>query len=165
MPMSPLIRHSRLPTSRQACRTGRAGMTLVEILVVLAIFALTTAIIMPSTARMMDQATSHAVFFEFQRDVSALRREANRQGVAINLVDPAVRIDPGSGDRKIRLRDPWTYTIAPSLGIAEGGACGAASVNLLTDDRVVMSLRTEDGSCQFSRLQTTVEPRREPSSR
>ena len=60
---------------------GRGGYSLMEILVVLAIFALSTAVIMPSTSRMLDQTTAHAVFFEFQRQVSDLRREANRTGV------------------------------------------------------------------------------------
>ena len=55
---------------------------------VLAIFAIATAIIMPSTSRMLDQAMSHAVFFEFQRQISDLRREASRTGVAIRVADP-----------------------------------------------------------------------------
>ena len=140
-------------------------MTLIEILVVLAIFALATAVIMPSTSRMLDQATAHAVFFEFQRDVSNLRREANRTGVPIRVIDPAAEAEPARGDRHIILREPWRYTIAPALEIAEGGSCGPTMVNLLTGDRVVMTLRAEDGACRFIRLQTTAAPPREPSSR
>lgn len=129
-----------------------------EMLVVLALFAMATAIIMPSTARMLDQATAHAVFFEFQRDVSDLRREANRTGIPIRLIDPEARPDIVLGDRKIRLRDPWRYTIAPALEIAEGGSCGAAAVNLLNRDTVVMTLRTDDGTCGFSRFQSAAGP-------
>lgn len=70
---------------------SRAGYTLIEVLVVLAIFALSTAIIMPSTARMLDQTTAHAVFFEFQRQMSDLRREANRTGEPVRVVDPQCR--------------------------------------------------------------------------
>lgn len=132
----------------------RRGVTLMELLVVLALFAMATAIIMPSTARMLDQATAHAVFFEFQRDVSNLRREANRTGVPIRLIDPLATPDPAHEDRKIQLREPWRYTIAPTLEIQEGGVCSAASVNLLNADRVVMTLRTEDATCGFIRLQS-----------
>lgn len=122
-----------------------------EILVVLAILALSTALIVPSMSRMMDQATSHAVFFEFQRQVSDLRREANRTGTAIRLIDPAAEAAPG--DRIIQLRAPWRYTLAPALEIAEGGACAPASANLLNQDRVVMTLRADEANCRFIRLQ------------
>ena len=141
------------------------GFSLIEILVVLAIFAIATAVVMPFTGRLLDQATAHAVFFEFQRDVSALRREANRTGAGLRLIDPAAPNDPARGDRRIALRRPWRYTIAPALEIAEGGACGATTVNLLETDTVMMTLRTDRGDCRFSRLQTTAAPPRESSSR
>ncbi|WP_374037451.1 Tfp pilus assembly protein FimT/FimU [Brevundimonas staleyi] len=139
-------------------------MSLLEILVVLAIFAMGTAVIMPSSAKMLDQATAHAVFFEFQREVSDLRREANRTETPIRLIDPQVQPDPALGERRVRLREPWRYTMAPTLEIDEGGACGTTTANLLNGDRVVMTLRTDDGTCRFSRLQTTAAPPREPSS-
>jgi len=152
-----------------------------EILVVLAIFALSAAVIMPSTSRMLDQATSHAVFFEFQEQVSNLRREANRTGVAIRLTEPGAQ-DGGQGEttgrvsspeptiepdppRTILLRSPWRYTLAPNLDIAAGGACSAATANLINGDRVVMTLRTSDGDCRFIRLQTTEAQPRGPASR
>lgn len=142
----------------------RDGFSLIEILVVLAIFAIATAVVMPFTGRLLDQATAHAVFFEFQRDVSALRRESNRTGESLRLIDPQARPDLDQGDRRIALRRPWRYTMAPALDIAEGGACGATTVNLLERDTVVMTLRTDRGDCRFSRLQTTAAPPREPSS-
>ena len=132
-------------------RRPRGGYTLIEVLVVLAIFALSTAIIMPSTARMLDQTTSHAVFFEFQRQVSDLRREANRTGEALRVVDPSM--PKTEGDSLLQLRAPWRYTLAPALDIAEGGGCSTVSANLINQDRVVMTLRTDDGTCRFIRLQ------------
>jgi len=147
MPMSAPIR----PADPAPPRRGRVGYTLIEVLVVLAIFALSTAIIMPSTARMLDQTTSHAVFFEFQRQVSDLRREANRTGTPLRVVDPSM---PREGeDRLLELRAPWRYTLAPALDIAEGGGCSTVSANLINQDRVVMTLRTDDGTCRFVRLQ------------
>ncbi|MGO4411133.1 Tfp pilus assembly protein FimT/FimU [Brevundimonas sp. 2YAF1] len=130
---------------------SRGGYTLIEVLVVLAIFALSTAIIMPSTARMLDQTTSHAVFFEFQRQVSDLRREANRTGEPLRIVDPSM--PKTEDDRLLELRAPWRYTLAPALDIAEGGGCSTVSANLINQDRVVMTLRTDDGTCRFIRLQ------------
>lgn len=132
-----------------------------EILVVLAIFAMAVAVIMPTTSRMLDQATAHAVFFEFQRQVSDLRREANRTGAAIRLVDPAAA--PGEDDRTVTLREPWRYTVAPALDIAPGGACSPTTANLLNGDRVVMTLRAQDADCRFIRQATAAAPPRAPS--
>ncbi len=152
--------------SPQTHQPDRSGFSLIEVLVVLAIMALSAAIIMPSSSRMLDQATSHAVFFEFQRQVSDLRREANRTGVALTLVDPSAEPDADDSVRIAELRDPWRYTIAPSLDIAEGGVCSPATANLINGDRLVMTLRTDGGTCQFTRQQaTTAEPTTEPSSR
>lgn len=152
-----------IPTSadpRIARRYARGGYSLIEILVVLAIMALATAVIMPSTSRMMDQATAHAVFFEFQRGVSDLRREANRTGLPLRIVDPEATVTPvddGVDVRRITLRAPWRYTLAPPLEIAEGGRCSAATANLIRGDDVVMTLRTSQGDCRFIR-QAGVQP-------
>lgn len=161
-----------LPTN---ARIPRAGFSLIEILVVLAIFAMSAAVIMPSTSRMLDQATSHAVFFEFQKQISDYRREANRTGVALRVADPeaassADRLLPGLGgtaadvQRTVTLRSPWRYTLAPTLNIEAGGACSAATANLINGDRVVMTLRTSEGDCRFIRLQTGAAPPRVSSS-
>ena len=150
-----------IPTRRADPTTpkgGRAGFSLMEILVVLVIFALSTAIIMPSTSRMLDQATAHAVFFDFQKQVSDLRREANRTGVDLRLVDPSAPEPLVEGDRKIVLRKPWRYTVAPALIIADGGVCAPATANLVNGDTVVMTLRAEDAGCQFIRLQSGAGP-------
>ena len=137
-----------------------------EILVVLAIFALSTAIIMPSTARMLDQTTGHAVFFEFQRQVSDLRREANRTGQALRLLDPEVyaeaTLEPDK-DRVIQLRQPWTYRLSPSLEIAEGGHCSRVTAQLIKEGEVVMQLRSDDGICRFIRYQDETPPRARPN--
>ena len=147
-------------------RGRRGGFSLIEILVVLAIFGLSMAVIMPSTSKMLDQATSHAVFFEFQRQVSDMRREANRTGMPIRLVDPSAP-EPATStgeDRTAVLREPWRYTIAPAMLIADGGICSPTTVNLINGDRVVMTLRSRDDNCQFMRQQLTEEPPPEPSS-
>jgi len=137
-----------------------------EILVVLAILGLSTALIMPSMSRMLDQATAHAVFFDFQKQVSDLRREASRTGVPIVLLDPAAAaaLEPAERstadepdapeaepERVLQLREPWRYTLAPKLQIAEGGVCSATTANLIQEDRVVMQLTTTDGDCRFIR--------------
>lgn len=159
-----------MPTlPRTNARPCEAGFSLIEILVVLAIFAITTAVIMPSTSKMMDQATAHAVFFDFQKQISDFRREANRTGVAIHVSDPSAEnsggmpADVDSRLHQVKLRAPWTYTMAPRLDIEAGGICSPSSVNLIKGDNLVMSLRSDQGDCRFIRLQTEA-PRRPSSS-
>lgn len=141
----------------RACAVRR-GFSLIEILVVLAILALATAIIMPSTSRMLDQATSHAVFFEFQRQVSDLRREASRTGVVLRLVDPSIEPDDVAGERVAELREPWRYALAPALDIDGGGVCSSSTARLMNGERTVMVLRTEDGTCRFMRQAAVPSP-------
>lgn len=136
----------------------RSGFSLMEILVVLVILALSTAIIMPSSARMLDQATSHAVFFEFQKQISDLRRRANRTGIGVTVVDPATPLPLPEGAEIITMRAPWRYTVAPTLEIADGGVCAPASVNLIRDDTVIMALQSSGANCRFIRMQTEGQP-------
>lgn len=138
------------PNRDQVC--ARAGFSLIEVLVVLAIFALSSAIIMPSMARMLDQTTAHAVFFEFQRQVSDARREVNRTGEPIIIIDPSLTDQLEEGERVLSLRAPWRYTLAPKLDITEGGICNPVSANLVLDERVVMSLRSSEGDCRFEQI-------------
>lgn len=131
---------------------SRAGFSLMEVLVVLVIFGLATAVIMPSTSRMLDQTTAHAVFFEFQRQVSDFRREANRTGVSLRVIEPTphdAEVSLPEDVRVVTLKSSWTYRLVPEIMIEEGGRCSAASVNLLKNEQVVMSLRSDDGSCRF----------------
>lgn len=123
-----------------------------EILVVLVIMAVATAVIMPSSAQMLDQATSHAVFFEFQREVSDLRRQANRTGIGMTVVDPASPLPLAEDARIIPMRKPWRYTVAPALDIADGGVCAPVSVNLIKDSTIVMSLQSSGTNCRFVRI-------------
>jgi len=162
-----------MPNGSAHGRSRRRGFSLLEILVVLAILALSTAVIMPSLSRMLDQATAHAVFFDFQKQISDLRREANRTGIGLRVIDPAApripdlsgggpEADPG---RVVSLRRPWTYTMAPALEIGEGGVCGLSAANLVHEGRVVMTLRTTEDDCRFIRIQTAAAPPREFASR
>lgn len=170
--------HARSAGGRRA-----NGFSLIEILVVLAIFAVATAIVMPGSARMLDQTTSHAVFFEFQQQILVLRREAIRTGVPLEVVEAGERrpssaaagdqpspLDPGLGAagpidlaapetrRTLTLRGDWNYTLAGPIEISEGGACSPSTANLLNGDTVVMTLHSGEADCRFIRVVPRVAP-------
>lgn len=124
-----------------------AGFSLLEMLVVLAVMALAMTLVMPSGAVMLDRATAHSVFFDFQRQVSDLRLRAYRNETAVTL-EPA----PVPGVEPIRLRTGWSYRLDAPVRISDGGACSAGLATLFRDGRPVMRLRTTGAACRFERL-------------
>ncbi|MBU2377566.1 MAG: hypothetical protein KJ824_00230 [Alphaproteobacteria bacterium] len=126
---------------------------------VLAIMALATAIILPNGARLMDQTVAQSVFFEFQRDVLQLRREANRSGAAITLLSGGA--EPADAtQRTLTLREGWSYALTPALSIDEAGACAPGEAVLTRNDVPVMRLRVEGAGCRFIRYLPTAAGRR-----
>ncbi len=129
---------------------ARDGFSLLEILVVLTIMALATAIIMPSGARMLDQTIAQSVFFEFQRDVLQLRREANRSGSAITVLSAGAEPRDRT-ERTLTLREGWSYALTPALAIDEAGACAPGEAVLTRNAAPIMRLRVEGTDCRFIR--------------
>lgn len=130
----------------------KRGYTLLEMLVVLAVMALAVAIVVPRGEAMLDQMTAHAVFFDFQRQVSDLRRGAYASQTAITLrgsddADPSL-----ARARTIPLRAGWTYRLTQPIAISEGGACAGGNVEILKYGRPVMHLAMADRACHFARL-------------
>jgi prepilin-type N-terminal cleavage/methylation domain-containing protein len=125
-----------------------AGFSLLEMLIVLGVMALAVGIVMPRGALMLDRATAHSVFFDFQRQASDLRLKAYRTET------PALLADAGQpGAQQIVLRSGWSYRLDRPVAITDGGACSQAEARLLKGGREVMRLRTGDGRCHFIRLE------------
>jgi prepilin-type N-terminal cleavage/methylation domain-containing protein len=130
----------------------KAGYTLLEMLIVLAIMALAVAIVAPRGEAMLDQMTAHAVFFDFQRQVSDLRREAYASQTPATIrgaddPDPTL-----AAARVIELRSGWSYRLTQPIAISAGGACAGGAVEMLKYGRPVMRLAMADRACHFIRL-------------
>lgn len=116
--------------------------------------ALATAIILPNGARLLDQTIAQSVFFEFQRDVLQLRREANRSGSAITVLSAgALPVD--NTERTLALREGWSYVLTPALAIDEAGACAPGEAVLTRNAAPIMRLRVEGADCRFIRYLPT----------
>lgn len=140
MPMSPAQPRDRV----------RKGYSLIEILVVLAIIALATALVVPNGSRLMDQAMGQAVFFEFQRDLFAVRKEANRTQTAMVVREPG-QVPQDATERVFSLRAGWTYKVTPELRIDDAGACSPAEISILRDEAALLNLRVEGADCRLTR--------------
>ena len=124
----------------------REGFSVLEALMTLTILALAAALIMPSAAGLLDRMTAHAVFFEFQRQVTDLRRQAYAAQT------PVVLVDAGRRDGvTIDLRSGWSYRLDRPMTISAGGACRPAEVLVLKSDRPVMRLVPGPDPCRFVR--------------
>jgi len=130
---------------------AEAGFSLLETLVALALMALAVLIVLPSGAVMLDRVTAHAVFFDFQRQLSDLRLKAYRSEAPITVRD-AVAPSPDLSAQVLPLRAGWSYTLDHPIAISEGGACGPALATVLKNGRTVMHLRMADAACHLSRL-------------
>jgi prepilin-type N-terminal cleavage/methylation domain-containing protein len=135
-----------------AAGKAKGGYTLIEMLIVLAIMALAVAIVAPRGEAMLDQMTEHAVFFDFQRQMSDLRREAyaSQTPVAVRAADDADPRDASA--RVLALRSGWTYRLDRPIEISAGGLCTPAAVEVLKAGQPVMHLTADDAACHFIRL-------------
>jgi len=128
-------------------RAGEAGFSLLEMLVVLALVALTVAVVLPSGAVMLDRVGAHAAFFDVQRQLSDLRLAAYRAETPTVVADT-----PTPEAVQLTMKSGWSYSLDHPIRISEGGACGPAAVTLSRRGKTVMHLRMADAACHLLRL-------------
>jgi prepilin-type N-terminal cleavage/methylation domain-containing protein len=133
-------------------RGAPAGFSLLEMLIVLAIMAVAITVVMPRGEAILDQMTAHAVYFDFQRQVSDLRREAYASQTAVAVRGDADADPSHASDKVIPLRAGWSYRLDQPIAIDEGGRCFATGVDVLKSGRPVMRLMLSDRACHFTRL-------------
>jgi prepilin-type N-terminal cleavage/methylation domain-containing protein len=134
---------------------GKRGYSLIEMLFVIAIIAVTSAITLPRAAGALDQVISHTVFFEFQRQVSDFRAQAFREERSLNLIDSTqAAVDtsaPQPNNVAVRLRSGWTYKLTQPMTIDAGAGCSNADADLMNGARIIMHLQSKGHDCRFIR--------------
>jgi prepilin-type N-terminal cleavage/methylation domain-containing protein len=130
---------------------AKAGYTLLEMLIVLAIMALAVAIVLPRGEAALDQMTAHAVFFDFQRQLSDLRREAYASQTPVWVRGGDDQDPRDTAARVLLLRAGWTYRLDRPIAITAGGLCSPAAVEVLKSGHPVMHLTAADAACHFIR--------------
>ncbi len=141
---------------------GRRGYSLMETMFALAIMAMAAAMIMPKAAGALDQVVAHTVFFDFQRQVLDVRREAFAKAQPSIIISTyqgqsstqeaeaatASRAEPV----RITLRSGWTYQLSAPIRIGAGGACSQSDVDLYDSGRKIFHLEGRDVGCRFTRV-------------
>ena len=98
------------------------GFTLLELIVVLAIMGLATALVAPSMLRGIDSWQRQAAMDTLMDDLRALPGEARARGVPIVVDDASLQSATPpfavEGDWQLRVPEPWRVG---SNGVCEGG--------------------------------------------
>ena len=124
-------------------------------ILVLSIMGLSVALVLPRISAIIDQAQAHTVFFDFQRQVLDLHRDAFHSETALALVSSGEFVDEPQADpppAEVQLRTPWTYRLSEPMTIDSGGNCATVNVDLIKDGRPVVRLEGHGADCRFSRV-------------
>ena len=130
----------------------RGGFSLLEMLFVLALMSLTLLIVAPRGAVLTDRVMAHAAFFDFQRQVADLRREAYRSETGLVLYSPSQEALTDPQARIIALQTGWSYRLDRPVAITAGGMCSPAKAEILHGTHTVMQLVGASADCKFTRI-------------
>lgn len=101
-----------------------AGFTLLEMIVVLALLGLATALVVPSTVRGLDSWKRQSAIDSLLDQVRALPGEARTTGRRVDVSDAALQ-----GERPpLRLDPEWTLQVPHPWSVAANGVCEAGEL-------------------------------------
>jgi len=154
-------------------QSAKAGYSLLEMMIVLAIISLSVAMVMPRMGAALDQVVVHTLQFEMQRQVSTLRRRAYLEQTDLWLTEPAL---PGAqrpdeiatpqavtseatGPQKqwvaIALPKTWKAAYAAPIQFKSSGQCTVSDIEVSSLGKTSIRL-TLNQDCQLIR---TYSPR------
>lgn len=140
-------------SSARRAHPSKAGFTLLEMLFVLAIMAMTAALVVPSIQQTLASAADRSAAFQFQRLALDLRAAAYHQERSLNVVetgqfkDDDPDADPAPAE--IKLDEGWSYRLGGPLTISPRGLCDAATVDLYFHGQLRQRL-TGGPDCSFT---------------
>jgi prepilin-type N-terminal cleavage/methylation domain-containing protein len=124
-------------------RNSRA-FTLVELLVVLAVAGLLTAIALPSLAKLAQRVEASAQRKGVLREIEGLGFRAYSEGRAIRLTSSAADAPP-----VVALPPGWKLTVARPIEYQFNGVCGGGQLDLAGPDAVVERFRLAAPVCRL----------------
>jgi prepilin-type N-terminal cleavage/methylation domain-containing protein len=148
------------PTSpaSQAPRRGsrpaaKAGFTLLEMLLVLAIMGLTMAMVATGIQQAISSSADRSQVFHFERLALDLRATAYHQEQAVSVVGTGqFKDDDPDADPKpaeIKLDDGWSYSLSAPMGISGRGLCDLVTADLSYHGQPRMRLHSA-ADCSFT---------------
>ena len=112
---------------------SRAGFSLLEVLLTIAVMGLVMAITLPNIPRTLESNADRRAAFHFERLVLDLRAAAYRDERSLVVVNSGqFQDDPEIEPRQaeIRFDDGWTYRLTAPLNISARGVCDPVEADL-----------------------------------
>ena len=150
---------------------AKAGYSLLEMMIVLAIISLSVAIVMPRIGAALDQVVVHTLQFEMQRQVSTLRRRAYLEQTDLWLTEQALPAaqtpddaaqsatpEPAGPQKQwvaITLPKTWKAAYASPIQFMSSGQCTVSDIEVSSLGKRSIRL-TLNQDCQLIR---TYSPR------
>ena len=138
-----------------SCDIRKSGFTLLEMMIVIALMALVSAIAIPNVAKLISRTTAQTVFFDFQRQATELRARAYRERQALILVGSGEFVDDAEADpspAEIQFLDEaWSYRLSEPMVISAGGVCSPVTVSVLQDQALALTLEGQP-DCSFRQV-------------
>ena len=132
---------------------AKAGFTLLEMLLVLALLGLMAALVLPRVGQTLDQTVAQSEAFKFEQQVLDLRRQAFHQEVPIQVVASGNLTDEAEPRQaEVSLGQDWSYSLEAPLLIDAGGLCSTTTAELTYRGRVAMRLQGTGPACRFQRV-------------
>lgn len=139
-------------TSPSRRLASKAGFTLLEMLIVLALMGLLVAIAVPNMKRLMSWSTVQTTFFDFQRQLTTLRSLAYTENRALMVVSTGETVDDSASEftaYALTFDDPaWRYQFSEPLMISSGGVCSEVGVQIFQDRDLALNLESRP-DCRF----------------
>ena len=123
--------------------SAKAGYSLLEMMIVLAIISLSVVMVMPRMGAALDQVVVHTLQFEMQRQVSTLRRRAYLEQTDLWLTeqalpaaqdpDPSTAPEPVGPQKQwvaITLPKTWKAAYASPIRFKSSGQCTVSDIEV-----------------------------------
>lgn len=146
-------RTPKVPAPSPAAPRRRAGFSLLELLVVLVLVGLLTAVALPNLQALYQGATRAADREHILDQLAALGREAALRRVNYVVLDAEADADLVAADFEpypLQLPPGWTLKLDRPLRAHASGVCLGAEVTLLHEDAQPVRLRLTPPYCAVS---------------
>lgn len=128
----------------RALHAVRAGYSLLEVIVVVAILAVAATLSGPSIGRMISSQQAQQVVRGVATEMSALRARAFLNSTAFNAEDVQAHLDA-------HIPSDWRIEVDEGLRVATSGYCTAGQVRIIAPSGRLWVFVVSEGDCEVTR--------------
>jgi len=136
-----------------SCRPDRKsrGFTLLELLVVLTVVGLVTALVAPNLGRLVGSMERAVRRDGLVADIAGLSFRAYSLGQGFELSEAGFNVPLRDGDLVLSVPSGWRVEVESPIRFSFTGLCSGGSLSVSSPDGVVEKLRLVPPACQVER--------------